>query len=107
MKKKKVQIRKTGSHTTKGNIFEDLGFSKEESLALKLKINLYEKLISLINEQEYSSKDLEKILDQPQPRISELLNGKISKISIEKIVDYLSRVGVKEIETSVDTEDVA
>jgi len=28
---------------------------------------------------------LEKILDQPQPRISELLNGKISKMSAEKL----------------------
>ncbi len=30
-----------------------------------------------------------------QPRISELLNGKISKMSAEKLVGYLSRLGVE------------
>jgi len=34
-------------------------------------------------------------LDQPQPRISELLNGKISKMSAEKLAGYLSRLGIE------------
>ena len=37
--------------------------------------------------------DLEKVLDQPQPRVSELLNGRISTMSIEKLLDYLQRLG--------------
>ena len=41
--------------------------------------------------QKLKSRQLGKILDQPQPRISELLNGKISKMSAEKLAGDLSR----------------
>ena len=42
--------------------------------------------------------------DRPQPRISELLNGKLSKMSAEKLAGYLSRLGV-EIKISAHKAD--
>lgn len=76
-------------------VFEDLGFSKEESSAMRVRAELYFALQDIIEKEGYNSRELERILDQPQPRISELKNGKISSLSIEKLLDYLERLGKK------------
>ncbi len=83
------------SHISKGNVIDDLGFSPEEAAAVKLKASLHAEILRVVEKRKLRSRDLEKILDQPQPRISELLNGKISKMSAEKLAGYLSRLGVE------------
>jgi predicted XRE-type DNA-binding protein len=83
------------SHVSKGNVIDDLGFSPEEAGAIKLKASLHAEILRVVEKRKLKSRDLEKILDQPQPRISELLNGKISKMSAEKLAGYLSRLGVE------------
>jgi predicted XRE-type DNA-binding protein len=80
-------------HITKGSVFEDLGFSPEESAALKIKADIYLQIKKSIESGGYNQKDLGEILAQPQPRVSELINGKISKISIEKLLGYLEALG--------------
>jgi predicted XRE-type DNA-binding protein len=42
------------------------------------------------------------ILDDHQPNLSDLMNGKIAKFSIDKLVRYADRLG---IETRVQTVD--
>ncbi len=83
------------SHVSKGNVIDDLGFSPEEAAAIKLKASLHAEILRVVEKRKLKARELEKILDQPQPRISELLNGKISKISAEKLAGYLSRLGVE------------
>ncbi len=83
------------SHVSKGNVIDDLGFSPEEAAAVKLRVNLHAEILRVVEKRKLKSRDLEKILDQPQPRISELLNGKTSKMSAEKLAGYLSRLGVE------------
>lgn len=94
--KKKTSPKKTSStssHVTNKPVFEDLGFSPSESAAMKVKADLYFAIRKIIKKEGYKSRQLEKLLDQPQPRISELVNGKIDKVSIEKLLDYLDRLG--------------
>ena len=79
-------------------VFHDLGFSEQESLALTVKADLYTKLLDVVGKQKLKPRDLEKLLDVPQPRVSELLRGKLSSLSIEKLLSYLEKMG---IETSV------
>ena len=83
------------THISKGNVIDDLGFSPEEAAAIKLKASLHAEILRVVAKRKLRSRDLEKILDQPQPRISELLNGKISKMSAEKLAGYLSRLGIE------------
>lgn len=75
-------------------VFHDLGFSEEESVSLTLKADLHGKILEIIQKQKIKPRDLEKILDVPQPRVSELLNGKVSVLSIEKLISYLEKLGV-------------
>ena len=83
------------THVSKGNVIDDLGFSPEEAAAIKLKASLHAEILRVVEKRKLKPRELEKILDQPQPRISELLNGKISKMSAEKLAGYLSRLGVE------------
>ena len=83
------------NHISKGNVIDDLGFSPEEAAAIKLKASLHAEILRVVERRKLRARELERILDQPQPRISELLNGKISKMSAEKLAGYLSRLGVE------------
>lgn len=83
------------NHISKGNVLDDLGFSPEEAAAIKLKASLHAEILLIVEKRKLKPRQLEKLLDQPQPRISELLNGKISKMSAEKLAGYLSRLGVE------------
>ena len=83
------------SHVSRGNVIDDLGFSPEEAAAIKLKASLHAEILRVVEKRKLKARQLEKILDQPQPRISELLGGKISKMSAEKLAGYLSRLGIE------------
>lgn len=80
------------------NLFEDLGFSPEEAAALKLKTDLHTKVVKAA--AGYSQRQLQTILDEPQPRVSDLLRGKMSKFSLEMLVIYAEKLGLRtEIKT--------
>jgi predicted XRE-type DNA-binding protein len=77
------------------SVFSDLGFNEQEALALTVKADLYGKILDVVEKQKIKPRELEKILDVPQPRVSELLNGKMSSLSIEKLLSYLEKIGVE------------
>jgi len=79
---------KTGS----GNIFIDLGFSEEEAAELSIKACLFRKLQEILKESKQSQADLAKQLGVKQPHVSEILNGKMSGFSTERIAKYLLRL---------------
>ena len=81
------------SHVSKGSVFEDIGFSSEEAAVLRLKTKLHLEILKVVEKQRLSGRELEKLLDVPQPRVSELLTGKLSKMSVEMLAKYLHRLG--------------
>jgi predicted XRE-type DNA-binding protein len=68
------------------NVFDDLGFSPEDAAALHMKSILHSKIVHCA--KNYSQNQLQKIFGEPQPRISDLMTGKISKFSLETLVNY-------------------
>jgi predicted XRE-type DNA-binding protein len=76
------------------SVFNDMGFNEQEALALTIKADLYGKILDVVEKQKIKPRDLEKMLDVPQPRVSELLRGKMSSLSIEKLLSYLEKMGV-------------
>jgi predicted XRE-type DNA-binding protein len=83
------------------NVFEELGFSPEQAAALKLKADLHSKVVK--SAARYSQKQLQTILDEPQPRVSDLLRGKMSKFSLEMLVIYAEKLGLR---TEIRTKKV-
>ena len=81
------------SYLSTRSVFEDLGFSAEEAAILELKTTLHIEIMKEIKRQKLTARKLEQILDIPQPRVSELMTGKISKMSVDKLTKYLHRLG--------------
>jgi predicted XRE-type DNA-binding protein len=81
------------THVTYGNVLDDLGFSPEHATALKFKAELYQAILKFA--KKYSRKELQIILAEPQPRVSELLNGKIANKSVDKLLHYAGRLGIE------------
>ena len=43
------------SHVSKGNVLDDLGFSPELNAAVKMKSDLFNKIISIVEKRKYTS----------------------------------------------------
>jgi len=74
--------------TDSDNLFEDIGFSKGDSIKLKVKADLYARILKTVRENRYTQHTVSKIIDVPQPRVSNILRGKIDNISIDSLIDY-------------------
>jgi len=78
----------------KSNVFEQIGFSREEAASLKMKSELLSQIIKAIKKRGYTQADLQKRLDESQPRVSDLMTGKISKFSLETLITYAEALGL-------------
>ena len=74
-------------------VFKDIGFDDAESQILEMKSTLLNQILQIVEQEGYSQKDLQEILSVPQPRVSELLNGKMSTMGMEKLIVYLVKLG--------------
>lgn len=91
-KKKKVQIKKP-SYVSKGNVLDDLGLTPELTAVEKLKYEAHKKILEAIKKNGLTPREVEKVLDRPQSRVSELLNGKIAGMTLDKLITYLDKLG--------------
>ena len=91
-------------HTTitpsTGNIFEDLGFNREEAEHLRIRSTLMVIVSELIKTRGLTQTQAAKLFGVSQPRISDLVRGKIGLFSIDTLVDMLASGGVR-VEISV------
>jgi predicted XRE-type DNA-binding protein len=78
----------------KSNVFEQIGFSREAAAALKMKSEVHSQIIKTIKKRGYTQADLQKRLNEPQPRVSDLMTGKISKFSLETLITYADALGL-------------
>jgi len=83
------------SHITRGDVLDDLGFSRSEASALKVKATLLDAILQEIQDSGYTQNQLIEILDEYQPAVSNLMRGKIAKMSLEKLLRYSDRLNIK------------
>lgn len=77
-----------------GNVFRDLGFSKEESEHLLVRADLMIQVQKIITSRRLTQVETAKILRVTQPRVSDLLRGRIDLFSTDALIDMLARLGV-------------
>lgn len=77
-----------------GNVFRDLGFSPDEAENLRIRADLMIELRKLIEARGLTQARAAKLLGVSQPRISDLVRGKINLFSIDTLVGMLGRAGV-------------
>ena len=86
------------THVVKGNVFDALGFTASEASALKVKAEILSAILEHVRSEGYTQAELVHLLDEYQPSVSNLLKGRISQVSIEKLLRYANRL---RLETSV------
>lgn len=83
------------TRVTRGDVLDDLGFTRSEATALKFKADLLDAIRDEIKRRSYTQKQLVDILDEHQPAVSNLIWGRINQVSIEKLLRYSNRLGMR------------
>ena len=78
-----------------GNVFRDLGFPAEEAEHLRLRSQLMIEVRKLIERRGLTQKEAALLFGVTQPRISDLVRGKIELFSIDTLVDMLAQAGAR------------
>jgi predicted XRE-type DNA-binding protein len=77
-----------------GDVFKDLGFSPAEARNLRIRSELMTALRRFIKKEGLTQADAAKRLRVSQPRISDLMRGKISRFSLDTLVNMLTDAGM-------------
>jgi len=78
-----------------GNVFKDLGFPEEEAEHLRIRSTLMGAVRRIIESRYLTQAEAAKLFGVTQPRISNLVRGRIDLFSIDTLVEMLSRAGVQ------------
>jgi predicted XRE-type DNA-binding protein len=78
-----------------GNVFRDIGFPREEAEHLLVRADLMIQVQKLIVSRRLKQKVAAKILGVTQPRVSDLLRGRIDLFSTDALIDLLARLGAE------------
>jgi len=76
-----------------GNVFTDLGFEPEEALNLKVRSDLMIEISKLIEERGLTQTAAADLMKITQPRISDLVRGKIDRFSVDSLIEMLGHAG--------------
>lgn len=81
-------------HRHSGNVFTALSFPSEEAAHLLIRADLMIQLERILKERGLTQARAAKLVGVSQPRISDLVRGRIESFSIDTLVDMLARLGV-------------
>jgi predicted XRE-type DNA-binding protein len=78
-----------------GNVFRDVGFPSEQAEHLLVRSDLLIQLQKAIASRGMKQAEAAKALKVTQPRISDLLRGRIDLFSTDMLIDMLARMGIR------------
>jgi predicted XRE-type DNA-binding protein len=84
-----------------GNVFADLGLANSDELLMKAE--LARKISSIIIQQKMTQIEAAELLGIDQPKVSALINGKLSGFSTERLFRFLNALG-RDVEIVVKTK---
>jgi predicted XRE-type DNA-binding protein len=77
-----------------GNVFKDLGFPAEEAAHLLIRADLMIQLTQILKKRSLTQVRAARLLGVSQPRVSDLVRGRIDLFSIDSLVEMLASLGV-------------
>jgi predicted XRE-type DNA-binding protein len=78
-----------------GNVFRDIGFPAEQAEHLLVRSDLLIQLQKAIASRGMKQAEAAKVLKVTQPRVSDLLRGRIDLFSTDTLIDMLGRLGIR------------
>jgi predicted XRE-type DNA-binding protein len=85
----------TKMRRSSANVFRDLGYGPEAAEHLRIRSMLMAVLTRQIEARDVTQAEAAKLFGVSQPRVSDLVRGKIDLFSIDMLVDMLARAGMK------------
>ena len=77
-----------------GNVFEDVGFPPAEAAHLLIRTDLMLQIERVVKTRRLTQVKAAKLLKVSQPRVSDLMRGRVDQFSIDTLVEMLARLGV-------------
>ena len=84
-----------GEYRVEGSVLDALGVDRQAALGLKLKAGLHQRILQLVKRRGYRARELERVLRIQQPRVSELMRGKLSTLSVARLLLYADLLGAE------------
>jgi predicted XRE-type DNA-binding protein len=78
-----------------GNVFADIGFSSDEAQNLQLRSDLMSRIERFVKRSGMTQTEAARALGVTQPRLNDLLRGKIDKFSLDALVNMLGHAGMR------------
>jgi predicted XRE-type DNA-binding protein len=78
-----------------GNVFRDLGFPAWEAAHLLVRSDLMIEVQKVIASRDLTQARVARLLHVTQPRVSDLLRGRVDLFSTDTLLDMLDRLGVQ------------
>ena len=78
-----------------GNVFRDLGFPPDEAAHLRIRSDLLIQLQKTISSRRLKQAEAATLLGVTQPRVSDLMRGRIDLFSVDTLIDMLARFGIR------------
>ena len=82
-----------------GNVFLDVGFSPDEAQNLVLRSELMTRVERFVKRGGMTQTEAARALGVTQPRLNDLLRGKIDRFSIDALVNMLGHAGMRVVLT--------
>jgi predicted XRE-type DNA-binding protein len=77
-----------------GNVFRDIGFPRKEAAYLLIRSDLMIALTAFIKDRGLTQARAARILGVSQPRVSDLMRGRIELFSIDTLIEMLNCAGI-------------
>jgi len=78
-----------------GNVFEDVGFDRDEAESLRIRADLMIDLQKAVSARRLKQAEAAKLLGVTQPRVSDLMRGRLDLFSVDTLIDMLARLGIR------------
>ena len=78
-----------------GNVFKDLGFPEEEAEHLKVRADLLIQIQKALEARSLKQAEAATLLGVTQPRVSDLVRGRLDLFSVDNLIDILAKLGVR------------
>ena len=101
VRKVPVKASRPKMRKSSGNVFADLGFGPDEAEHLRIRSALMGTIRQVLEDRGLTQKEAAELFEVTQPRVSDLVRGKIELFTIDTLVDMLARAGIRvELRTS-------
>ena len=84
--------RMTGHNMPQGSVFSKLGFDRGTAQNLRLCTDLMIAIEAILDERKLTQVAAAKLFGVTQPRVSNLLKGRIDKFTVDMLVNWLSKL---------------